>query len=160
MRTYLTHQCRSLDDDDVWLWGNPELSFHVPVFPSLCLVDSFYFFPTVDGFPSLSSILSSVFTRWFVLNSEAQNSEVKLLSHVQLFATPWTVPTSLLCPWDFPGNSTGVDCHFLLQQIFPTQGLNPVSCIIDRGFTIWATREVSMAGCKNIRDKKKKKRTD
>ena len=31
----------------------------------------------------------------------------------------------LLCPWDFPGNSTGVDCHFLLQGIFPTQGLNP-----------------------------------
>ena len=24
----------------------------------------------------------------------------------------------LLCPWDFPGNSTGVDCHFLLQEIF------------------------------------------
>jgi len=34
-------------------------------------------------------------------------------------------PTRLLCPWDFPGNSTGVDCHFLLQQIFPTQGWNP-----------------------------------
>ena len=34
-------------------------------------------------------------------------------------------PTRLLCPWDFPGNSTGVDCHFLLQGIFPTQGLNP-----------------------------------
>ena len=31
----------------------------------------------------------------------------------------------LLCPWDFPGNSTGVGCHFLLQRIFPTQGLNP-----------------------------------
>ena len=31
----------------------------------------------------------------------------------------------LLCPWDFPGNSTGVDCHFLLQGIFPTQGSNP-----------------------------------
>ena len=25
---------------------------------------------------------------------------------------------------DFPGNSTGVDCHFLLQGIFPNQGLN------------------------------------
>ena len=24
-----------------------------------------------------------------------------------------------------PGNSTGVDCHFLLQRIFPTQGSNP-----------------------------------
>jgi len=33
--------------------------------------------------------------------------------------------TRLLCPWDFPGNSTGVDCHFLLQGIFLTQGLNP-----------------------------------
>ena len=26
---------------------------------------------------------------------------------------------------DYPGKSTGVGCHFLLQQIFPTQGLNP-----------------------------------
>ena len=28
-------------------------------------------------------------------------------------------------PWDFPGKRTGVGCHFLLQRIFPTQGLNP-----------------------------------
>ena len=34
-------------------------------------------------------------------------------------------PTRLLCPWDFPGKNTGVGCHFLLQGIFPTQGLNP-----------------------------------
>ena len=26
---------------------------------------------------------------------------------------------------DFPGKSTGVGCHFLLQRIFPAQGLNP-----------------------------------
>ena len=26
-------------------------------------------------------------------------------------------PTSLLCPWDFPGKSTGVGCHCLLQQV-------------------------------------------
>ena len=31
---------------------------------------------------------------------------------------------SLLHPWDFPGKSTGVDCHFLLQRIFLTQGSN------------------------------------
>ena len=30
----------------------------------------------------------------------------------------------LLRPWDFPGKVTGVDCHFLLQEIFPTQGSN------------------------------------
>ena len=34
-------------------------------------------------------------------------------------------PTRLLCPWDFPGKNPGVICHFLLQGIFPTQGLNP-----------------------------------
>ena len=32
---------------------------------------------------------------------------------------------SLLCSWDFPYKKTGVDCHFLLQGIFWTQGLNP-----------------------------------
>ena len=30
----------------------------------------------------------------------------------------------LLRPWDFPGKSTGVGCHFLLQGIFPTQESN------------------------------------
>ena len=31
----------------------------------------------------------------------------------------------LLCPWNFPWNNTGGDCHFLLQGIFPTKGLSP-----------------------------------
>ena len=34
-------------------------------------------------------------------------------------------PSRLLCPWDFPGKNVGMGCHFLLQGIFPTQGLNP-----------------------------------
>ena len=34
-------------------------------------------------------------------------------------------PAGLLCPWDFPGSNTGVGCHFLLQEIFLTQGSNP-----------------------------------
>ena len=33
--------------------------------------------------------------------------------------------TRLLHPWGFPGKSTEVGCYFLLQRIFPTQGLNP-----------------------------------
>ena len=36
---------------------------------------------------------------------------------------PWR--TRLLCPWNFPGKYTGVGCHFLLQEIFPTQEFNP-----------------------------------
>ena len=31
----------------------------------------------------------------------------------------------LRCPWNFPGKNTGVDYHFLLKRIFPTQGSNP-----------------------------------
>ena len=30
-----------------------------------------------------------------------------------------------LSPWDSPGKNPGAGCHFLLQGIFPTQGLNP-----------------------------------
>ena len=33
-------------------------------------------------------------------------------------------PARLLCPWNFPGKTTGVGCHFLLQGIFPTQASN------------------------------------
>ena len=31
----------------------------------------------------------------------------------------------LLCPWGSPGKNTAVGCHDLLQEIFPTQGMNP-----------------------------------
>ena len=48
----------------------------------------------------------------------------QLLICVQLFVTPWAVAARLVCPWDFPGKNTGVGCHFLLQRIFLTQGLN------------------------------------
>ena len=33
-------------------------------------------------------------------------------------------PARLLPPWHFLGKNTGVGCHFLLQGIFLTQGLN------------------------------------
>ena len=38
---------------------------------------------------------------------------------------PHGVPLiTLLCPWDFPGKNSGLDCHFLLHRIFLTQALN------------------------------------
>ena len=45
---------------------------------------------------------------------------VCMLSAVWYLVTTWTI-----CPWDIPGKKTGVGCHFLLQGIFLTQGLNP-----------------------------------
>ena len=50
----------------------------------------------------------------------------KLLSHVWLFATPWTVaPPVSSAHGDSPGKDTGVGCHALFQGIFPTEGSNP-----------------------------------
>ena len=46
-------------------------------------------------------------------------------SCLTLFATPWTVARQLLCPWNSPGNNTGVGSLSLLQGIFSTQGSNP-----------------------------------
>ena len=34
-------------------------------------------------------------------------------------------PTRPLCLWNFPGRKTGVACHFLFQETFLIQGLNP-----------------------------------
>ena len=62
--------------------------------------------------------LSAVSSQLIVAESE------KLLSHIQLSVTPWTVAHRLLCPWDFPDKNTGAGCHSLLQGIFPTEGLN------------------------------------
>ena len=33
-------------------------------------------------------------------------------------------PARLLCPWNFAGKNIGAGCYFLLQGIFPTQGIN------------------------------------
>ena len=38
---------------------------------------------------------------------------------------PTLRPHGLYSPWNSPGQNTGVGSLFLLQGIFPTQGLNP-----------------------------------
>ena len=51
-------------------------------------------------------------------------SSVQSFSRVRLFVTSWTAAHQAR-PWNAPGKSTGVGCHFLLQGIFLTQGSNP-----------------------------------
>ena len=44
-------------------------------------------------------------------------------------------PTRLLCPWDFPGKSTGVGCHCLLLILWSQWEVkSPGSCV---GSAIW-----------------------
>ena len=82
---------------------------------------------TASDFPSITSHIHNwvLFLLWLsssfflVGRSEVKWSEVKWLSRVQLFATPWTVAcqaTWRIRPWDSPGKNTGVGCHFLLQK--------------------------------------------
>ena len=58
-------------------------------------------------------------------SEDHQKVKVKSLSCVRLFATPWTVAHQAPLSMGFSRQDTGVGCHFLLQEIFPTQGSNP-----------------------------------
>ena len=79
----------------------------------------------------------------FKVLKEIYWSEVKLLSRAQLFATPWIVAcTKLLCPWDFQSKSTGVGCHSFSRESSQPRDWTQASHIIDRSFTVWATREI------------------
>ena len=62
-------------------------------------------------------------------------------SHVRLLWPYELQPARLLCPWDSPGKSTIVGCHFLLQGIFPTQGSNPGLLHCRQILYCWVTRE-------------------
>ena len=61
----------------------------------------------IDGRPPGSpvpGILQARTLEWGVIsfsNAWKWKVKVKSLSHVRLLATPWTVPTRLLHPWDF-----------------------------------------------------------
>ena len=57
------------------------------------------------------------------------------------FATPWTLATRLLCPWDSPSKNTGADCHFPFPGIFLIQGLNP--CLL--GLPHWQAGTLPLA---------------
>ena len=52
------------------------------------------------------------------------STAVQTLSRGRLCEPVDCRPPDSLCPWDFPGKSTRVGCHVLLQGIFLTQGSN------------------------------------
>ena len=74
----------------------------------------------IDGSPPGCSVPGSLQARtleWVAIsfsNAWKWKVKVKSLRQVRLFMTPWTV--AFLHPWDFPGKSTGVGCHFLLHD--------------------------------------------
>ena len=77
----------------------------------------------IDGSPPRSAvpgILQARTLEWVASsfsNAWKWKVKVKSLSRVRLERPHGLQPTRLLCPWDFPGKSTGVGCHCLLRNI-------------------------------------------
>ena len=77
---------------------------HMCVYVFMCLNTSHYVFKHITQYFVILGV------RYHMISCKSEG-----ISSINYF----------LHPWDFPGKSTGVGCHFLLQRIFPTQGLNP-----------------------------------
>ena len=109
----------SLDDRHQQLLKTAHL-----IHPAVAAAKSLRSCPTlcdpIDSSPSgcsVPGILQARILEWVAISfSNAWKWEVKVksLSRVQFFTTPWTI--AFFRPWDFPGKSTGVGCHFFLHD--------------------------------------------
>ena len=84
----------------------------------LILLNLFFFIPKIRG--CIFSKISACFLKFipnFIFKLVTVMSDSLQFHGLQ--------PFPLLCPWNFPGKNTRVGCHFLLQGIFLTRGLNP-----------------------------------
>ena len=77
-----------------------------------------------------------------------RSTAVCLLSRSVMSNSLWPhglQPSRLLCPWDSPGQNTGVGCHFLLQGNLHDPGVEPASlafpALAGRFFTTSTTWE-------------------
>ena len=106
-----------------------------------CFSYLFYLFFFHSSFTG--KILSCLFVLCLNSYSLCGNGSLVTKSFLILLRPHGMQPTRLLCPWDFPGKTTGVGCHFFLQGIFLTQGLNlrPLHC---RWILYWLSHQGSL----------------
>ena len=73
----------------------------------------------IDGSPpgsSVPGILQARILEWVAISFSHACMHAKSLQSCLTLCNPMDKqPTRLLCPWDFPGKSTGVGCHCLLR---------------------------------------------
>ena len=106
-----------------WDCSISNLSINLSYFKSICGLEL-----------SLEVYLGQSSLRWFLILSPFCCK----YSVTQSCLTLWPhglLPTRLLCPPDFLGQNTRVGCHFLLQEMFLTQGPTHVSCTAGKFFT-------------------------
>ena len=114
----------------------------------------------IDGSPPgspIPGILQARTLEWVAISFSNDESEKWKWSHSVMSNSQQPhglQPTRFLCPWDFPGKSIGVGCHFLLQRIFPTYDLNSLTLYADTHLSYQGSPSVRMAIIKKSTDKK------
>ena len=106
----------------------------------------------LDGITDLIDVSLSEL-RELVMDREAWRAVIHGVT-TEMYICDWSsdvcssdlVPARLLRPWDSPGKNTGLGCHFLLQEIFPTQGSNLRLLCLLHGQEEKGTTEHEMAG--------------
>ena len=61
------------------------------------------------------------------VNISVSQTLVSVVQPCLTHCNPCTAAHQALCQWTSPGKNTGVDCHSLLQRIFPGPGIEPRS---------------------------------
>ena len=111
--------------------------------PTLCdPVDS-----SPPGSP-VPGILQARTLEWVAIsfsNAGKWKVKVKSLIHVRLVATHGLQPTRLLRPWDFPGKSTGVGCHYLLQVSVYVSFKSKLQCFLSISLRFLQTNPNSLS---------------
>ena len=118
-------------------WSLPKFMFIASVMPSnhFVLCHPLLLLPSI--FPSIrvSSNELTAYIKYPKTDMLIYNSHTIKFTHLmcgsEVTQSCPTLCDSMDCSppgfsiWGFPGKNTGVGCHFLLQGIFPTQGLSP-----------------------------------
>ena len=122
-------------------WLDAAAAKSLQSWPTLC--------DPIDGSPPGSpapGFLQARTLEWVAIsfsNAWKWKVKVKSLSRVRLLGTPWSGSSRLLHPWDFPGESTGVECHCLLHSSTDHCWMtNLPAAEINRWYSIipWATK--------------------
>ena len=98
----------------------------------------------IDGSPPgspIPGILQARTLEWVAISFSMHESEKWKRSRSVVFKSLWPhglQPTRLLHPWDFPGKSTGVGCHCLLQCLY----INFFVCLFRKAFFLVFTQVV------------------
>ena len=84
-----------------------------------------YFFSTMLIVRNLKNVGSEQQSNNVVCGKSGSQSQKAFLCESCSFVSDYLRPHGLYSPWNSPGQNTGVCLLYLLQGIFPTQGLNP-----------------------------------